>query len=526
MSSSAERGPGRPPGYDPDTVERIRRVRAYESEGLSLAEIASLEGCSVSYVKLLKRAPATAEAQAVRPRKPPALRLTERAVAHHAVLAMRRDTRLRAFEPGKKLFWLDVIMEIHALGDVDGLAFGSDGDAFETHADFAVALGGKPEDLEHFLRRGLLARLPDGGIDLPTRIGLKPKERPRSVLPGSGEQPLAQPFGVSSGGSSGVSSDDETGDNFTVLGTGIFGQFHCPEDSEIQPISLSSVELARAAAAAAKVQTDSPFSEGSSSSSLDGTRASGADSEMANFTVQKDSLINSKRNGETGLAGGSGGSGGRDSEIPEFHCPPDSLINPKQSGLDETSNSAKIGLVALTAELVTLAGFPRPPNAEDLGTVRVLLEEGISPDEMRLEIASKMADRNGLPPRTLRYFGPGLRQAHTNAAKLAAGPRSPPAAPRTAPEPEPPEQPIVGDGPDAQWARVQRDLRKEAGGAIWHSWLADMTFAGINEDEALVCLPTRMKRDWVNERYGSRLSMLWHARNPDVRRCVLDVAIE
>jgi chromosomal replication initiator protein len=45
-----------------------------------------------------------------------------------------------------------------------------------------------------------------------------------------------------------------------------------------------------------------------------------------------------------------------------------------------------------------------------------------------------------------------------------------------------------------------------------------MTLGGLDGDEVTVTLPTRFLRDWVSTRYGDRLSVLWQAENPAVRR--------
>jgi hypothetical protein len=445
MSSSSERGPGRPPGHDPETLERIRRVKDYEREGRSLAEIATLENCSVSYIKLLRRAPGEP-----RPRKPPPRRLTERALAHHAVLAMRRDTRLRAFDPAKKLFWLDCVMEIHALGNDAGLAFGADGDPFETHHEFATALGGRADDLEHFLRRGLLTRLPDGGIDFPSRIGLKPKERPRVMLPGSGEQPLAQRFGC---------PDDSESRDPDLLRTNITDppislsertvktpQFHYPEDSETPPISLSDAELARAAIAAANAKENQP----SSSSSSNGCRA-----------------------------------GGEDSEIRQFHCPPDSEI------ADSDINPQRPALAELTAELAELARLGRAPNPDDLGTVQGWAKEGDTPDEMRDTIKIKRGQINGKAIRVLAYFNDAMADARKKRRGKAT------ASPAAACQPPPkPAEPLSG-ADQALMDRVRAvkhrypptlaDFRNAAIGPTAHRWLelAESSVKAARDDLAM-----------------------------------------
>jgi hypothetical protein len=470
--SASNAGPGRRPGKEPRTLELISRIKDYEREGRSLAEIAALEDCSVSYIKLLKRAPGEA-----RPRKPPPLRLTERALAHHAVLAIRRDTRLRAFDPAKKLFWLDCVMEIHALGDDAGLAIGADGDPFETHHEFATALGGKADDLEHFLRRGLLKRLPDGGIDFPLRIGLRPKERARAALPGSGEQPLAQPFGSP--------CDDENEDaeslrtNKTIPPISLsestvkYPQFHYPEDSEIPSISLSGSKLARAAFAAANALKKG---ESLSSSSSNGSRA------------------------------------GEDSEIRQFHCPPD-------SEKDSDINSQRTCLADLTQELAVLAKLSRPPNADDLGTVQGWADQGDTPDNMRDVIRIKRGQINGKAITALAYFNDAMADARKKRKGEAAAPTAAAALPAAPDEVE--EAPIVGSDIAACWARVQRALGK----GVSRNWLRNAKIAGPDEAcELTIILPTRFIRDHVAKDYGTRLTALWQAEMPEIIRTNIEVA--
>ncbi len=70
----------------------------------------------------------------------------------------------------------------------------------------------------------------------------------------------------------------------------------------------------------------------------------------------------------------------------------------------------------------------------------------------------------------------------------------------------------------AQWARIRGRLQSEVGEVEYRTWLRQMTLAGVDGDEVTVHLPTRFLRDWVSSRYGDRLSALWHAENPDVRR--------
>nr|WP_294531172.1 chromosomal replication initiator protein DnaA [uncultured Rhodopila sp.] len=68
------------------------------------------------------------------------------------------------------------------------------------------------------------------------------------------------------------------------------------------------------------------------------------------------------------------------------------------------------------------------------------------------------------------------------------------------------------------WARIRGRLQAEVGEVEYRTWLRQMTLAGLDGDEITVTLPTRFLRDWVSTRYGDRLSALWQAENPAIRR--------
>src|SRR5438045_9252422 len=69
-----------------------------------------------------------------------------------------------------------------------------------------------------------------------------------------------------------------------------------------------------------------------------------------------------------------------------------------------------------------------------------------------------------------------------------------------------------------QWTRIRGRLQAEVGEVEYRTWLRQMTLAGLDGDEVTVTLPTRFLRDWVSTRYGDRLSVLWQAENPAIRR--------
>ena len=84
--------------------------------------------------------------------------------------------------------------------------------------------------------------------------------------------------------------------------------------------------------------------------------------------------------------------------------------------------------------------------------------------------------------------------------------------------PPPPEPQLA-----ALWARIRGRLQQEVGDVEYRTWLRQMTLAGVAGDEITVLLPTRFLRDWVRGRYGDRLTELWQAELPQVRRVTLRV---
>jgi chromosomal replication initiator protein len=69
-----------------------------------------------------------------------------------------------------------------------------------------------------------------------------------------------------------------------------------------------------------------------------------------------------------------------------------------------------------------------------------------------------------------------------------------------------------------QWTRVQHRLQQEVGEVEYRAWLRQMSLGGLDGDEVTVHLPTRFLRDWVRSQYGGRLTALWQAENPRIRR--------
>jgi chromosomal replication initiator protein len=75
----------------------------------------------------------------------------------------------------------------------------------------------------------------------------------------------------------------------------------------------------------------------------------------------------------------------------------------------------------------------------------------------------------------------------------------------------------------AHWSRIRSRLQSEVGDVEYRTWLRQMTLAGVDGDEVTVRLPTRFLCDWVREHYGARLSALWHAEVPGIRRVDLRI---
>jgi chromosomal replication initiator protein len=76
----------------------------------------------------------------------------------------------------------------------------------------------------------------------------------------------------------------------------------------------------------------------------------------------------------------------------------------------------------------------------------------------------------------------------------------------------------------AGWARIRGRLREEVGEVEYRTWLRQMTLAGVEGEDAIILLPTRFLRDWVNSHYGDRLRLLWQAEEPSVRRIDIRVS--
>ncbi|GBQ82980.1 chromosome replication initiator DnaA [Gluconacetobacter johannae DSM 13595] len=77
---------------------------------------------------------------------------------------------------------------------------------------------------------------------------------------------------------------------------------------------------------------------------------------------------------------------------------------------------------------------------------------------------------------------------------------------------------------DIHWTRICARLQAEVGEVEYRTWLKQITIGPVDGDEITLNLPTRFLRDWVRSQYGDRLSTLWNAEIPEIRRVELQVA--
>jgi hypothetical protein len=96
---------------------------------------------------------------------------------HRAWLASQRLGLSRLIGGAATMFWLEIVVEIHRCGDGISLGFGRRGDAYRSRSEFVKLYGFTDADLALLIERGLLVELEDGGVALPDRWGLRPKER-------------------------------------------------------------------------------------------------------------------------------------------------------------------------------------------------------------------------------------------------------------------------------------------------------------------------------------------------------------
>ena len=175
-------------GSRPEGIRELTRVKAREvlalvdGQGWSVAAVSERSGFTEARVRQLLTI-ARAERPTDQGRSPrraaaPRKKISRRTMLDRAWVTMHIDRRLWTMDRGVRSFWLDVVMTLHQLGGPDGLRIGRYGDGFENRAEFASAHGGTEADLEALFRRSLLVSLANGGIAIPSDLGLRPWGKP------------------------------------------------------------------------------------------------------------------------------------------------------------------------------------------------------------------------------------------------------------------------------------------------------------------------------------------------------------
>lgn len=499
--SASSRGPGRPPKPDPETLQRRREFLLLHENKVRVEDIAQKYKLALSRVwEIIRDARADAAAVEALNQPPPDPAAEPQPVQPRRL--SRRIAQSRAWDIadrrpnfslglGANSLWVRTIVAIHEEGDGFRLHIGEPGARFRSRDDLAVLLLGHLERrdvnvsgwLTALFEHGRLIDIDSVDIGIPRGLGLIPGENSRGeplkvapVKPArTAQAPLPFKPMVVTGGLS-DSGNIAPSDSGSI---GIFPESDsgniATDDSGNIPISPESVAPGRVAAAAAKDERNQPFSSSSS---------------------------NQGRAGDSGRIG----------NIPGV-----------DSGEIPTHDSDKLSqqslLAALTVGLMLLARITRAPNADDLGAVRGWLDAGYAADGMRGVIEAKMIQRGAKPPPTsLVYFNGPMREALGSKPSPAATVISIAAPAPALSEPEI-EEPILGNGLDAQYARAARALRAQIGAGTYRTWLFKAKLVGIDDDgEITVSLPSAFDRDQVRDKFRTQFTAALKAENPKIER--------
>ncbi len=85
--------------------------------------------------------------------------------------------------------------------------------------------------------------------------------------------------------------------------------------------------------------------------------------------------------------------------------------------------------------------------------------------------------------------------------------------------------PAVLDQAHEAWDRIRIRLQNDVGDVEYRTWLRQVTLGGIDGDEVTLFLPTRFLRDWVHGQYSDRLTTLWCAEYPLIKRIDVRVSV-
>lgn len=524
--AAIEAMPSRAEGIRDSTRAKAREVLALaEGQGWSVAAVSERFGFTEARIRQLltiaraerptDQRPESAATAVAAPRK----KISRRTMLDRAWVTMHVDRRLWTMDRGVRAFWLDVVITLHQLGGPDGLRMGRYGDGFENRAEFATAHGGTEADLEALFRRSLLVSLANGGIAIPSGLGLKPWGKPPVA---SGVPPTA----------SHRSPTRQTG-NGPIPGQRAFVMGMPAANSGMTreaPDANSGVngEAGNANIVVSDDDTDANIC-------VDG------DQVTANFDANRDKNFFAGATSTTTEESESLGGGTGHPATAENFAAGENLRSDENLHDDPTLSRAEAPTwVTLGTELLGTIGIQRPLTVSEAELVRGWLEKGATPDILRGVFHTVLGRENCPSSPALSYFegavldvlGPGKRMP-------ASARRSEPArieAPtREAREgAEEPEIPVAweSDVPDkdalaAAWAKIRTRLRDGVGDAEYRNWLRPMTLRGIDGDEVLISLPSSFVRDWVRDHHGARVAALWQAECPTVRRvefCVRDAA--
>ena len=501
----------RPEGIRESTRAKAREVLALvDGQGWSVAAVSERTGFTEARIRqLLTIARAeqpvdqTSEAPALVPRK----KISRRTMLDRAWVTMHIDRRLWAMDRGVRSFWFEVVMTLHQLGDPDGLQIGRYGDGFESRAEFASAHGGTEADLEALFRRSLLVSLANGGIAIPSDLGLRPWGRPpavsslvpaatqRSHARGAAKGPIPGQRAFVMGMPGGRTASQAPSTNFDASFEGEHANI-CADDGEV----------------GANICADD-------------------DREIANFGAN---------GGEVFLAGATsttteefeslgGGTGYR--ATGENLRARENLRSDENLRADPGVSVAEApAWVTLGTELVETAGIRRTLTVSEAELVRGWLENGATPDILRGVFHTVLSRGNCPLNPALSYFDGAVMDA------LAAGKRTTVSTPTISlgakDVPETPEIATAWERDDPEnpalvtaWAKIRSQLRSEVGDADYRNWLRPMTLRAKDGDEVEISLPSGFVRDWVRDHHGVRVNALWQAEYPAVRRvnfCVRD----
>jgi hypothetical protein len=497
-----------------------------DGDGWSVAAVSERSGLTEARIRqLLAIARAERPADQSRPNADaataaPRKKISRRTMLKRAWVTMHIDRRLWTMDRGVRSFWFDVVMTLHRLGDPDGLRMGQYGDGFEDRAEFASAHDGTEADLEALFRRGLLISRTDGGIAIPDNLGLRVWGRAQAA---SGTLPVA----LYRSPSRQTGKGHVQGQRAFVMGmpAANAGATTGPSDT-----NLGDGE------AGGDINIFTRNDEADANICVDGDRPT------ADFSVgQSKSLLAGATTTTTEESESFGG--GTAHRATAGNLPADENLRAGENlpevenfRSDPTASPNEVpAWVMLATELLETIGIRRPLAISEAELVRGWLEKGATPDILRGVFHTVLGRENCPASPAMSYFDGAVKDM------LEAGKRASPAT--TAPRSDPPAGPVaetprraqdLSDTPEvaadcelseadrsalvAAWAKIRARLQNEVGDGEFRNWLRPTILRRMDGDEVLVSLPTTFVRDWVRDHHGPRVTALWQAEFPSIRR--------